>query len=233
MGKIKAYEYPDYKLSDCIGWASKLIDALKGDVSDENRVATILGHKAPKGGAFNAKMISLERWGLIERGKRVTELAETIIKPRNELEKRNAVLQCIQRIKLFKEIHDRYPDKIPEENFWEVLVAITGASRSEATKKEDSILKIYKDAIDYLDSIKIPEMEVVEVKPPAPPTQAPLTVVSFPIALPKFDVLPDALQITIPLSIESIEFAEKQIPIWLKEAKKQIESKKEALKEEG
>jgi hypothetical protein len=227
MGKIGAYEYPDYKLSDCIAYASKLLDALDGDLSDENRVATILGHAAPQGGAYQSKMNSLERWGLIERGKRVTELAETILKPRNDLEKKEAVLKAIRHVKLFEEIYAKYQDKVPEENFWEVLVAITGVSRSEATKKEEAILKIYKDAINYLNSIKVPEKEIKPIMP---------TAVTPPIiALPTYSVEGDKLIITIPLNAKAIDYAIqhtfKEVTTWLEYAKSQIESKE--AKEKG
>jgi len=223
MGKIGRYEYPEHSLKDCIDWVKLLIDNLKGDLSDENRVAGVLGHKAPRGGAYIHKMLALERYGLIERGHRTTELADRVVYLTGE-EKYKAVLEAFHRVELFRQLDERFPTEVKEEEFPRALVAITGVSLADAVKKSESILKIYKEGKSYINSIKPVEARAEKMIEAEQETISPL--IHPPIAMPTFSIEAQTLTIKVPLDIEAIDFATKQIPTWLEYAKKQIKARK-------
>lgn len=160
MGTIGNFDYPDWKIRDCIEIARIIIDRFSGRVENQTSLAEVLGHKTVKSGGYISKITALRRYGLVAgRGElTTTELAKTIIYPKNSEEQTKAVAQAIENIELFKRIFERLGEKMPTDDFWVDLVEITGEERGIAQKDAIKIRNLYMDGYEYLVSAKKSEI---------------------------------------------------------------------------
>ena len=151
MAKIGNYETPEFKFSTILKATEKLVDTLKGSVSDEKNFMEALGHTS-KNGAYLQKVSDMRKYGLLSgRGITATELANRLIKPLTQKEKKEAINEAINNIDLWKELMKRIGKKdINEESFRLQLSEITG-DRDKSYKNASSILSLYKDILQYYD----------------------------------------------------------------------------------
>ena len=151
MAKIGNYEAPDFKFSTIIKGTEKLVEDLSGNVSDEKNFITALGYNS-KNGAYLTRVSDMRKYGLLSaRGITATELANRIVKPLTQKEKKGAINEAINNISLWKELIKRIGKKdTNEENFRLQLAEITG-DRDKAYKNANSILSLYKDILVYYD----------------------------------------------------------------------------------
>ena len=151
MAKIGSYETPDFKFLTILKGTEKLVEALGGSASDEKNFITALGYKS-KNGAYLHRVSDMRKYGFLSgRGITATELANRIVKPLTQKEKKEAINEAINNIDLWKELIKRIGKKdVNEENFRLQLAEITG-DRDKAYKNASSILSLYKDILQYYD----------------------------------------------------------------------------------
>ena len=228
MGKIGAYEYPDISLRECEKIAKIVEDKLDREVKIE-ALATLLGHKDHRSGAYRLKLASLKRWGLSD-GKKLTDLADKLLHPM-EGEKWTWIFEAIRNVQLFWELLKRNPDQIPSfEDFWKELVAICQVSRGEAEKEAKKIYPIYKDAIEYLIRLKPKEISIREItagikihKEKPHPKQT----ITKDEEMDEWAFLQsEYFLFKIKKDIELLDFVKQQFDLWINFVKKKLESKK-------
>jgi len=164
MGKIGAYEYPDISFSETLKLAGIIEDKFSGSIQDKNFLtsfASLLGHKNTKSGGFVIKTVALKRYNLLKDNK-LTQTAEILLHPKNEEEKQNAMQEVINSIELFRKIYEKVGTRVPDENFWEYIVAITSVNRQEAISTSEKIKKLYLDILKYISRDYIGEGRMLE-----------------------------------------------------------------------
>lgn len=151
MAKIGNYDSPEFKFSTILNGTEKLVETLKGSVTDEKNFITALGYKS-KNGAYLTRVADMRKYGLLsDRGINATDLANRIVKPLTPKEKKDAINEAINNINLWKELISRIGKKdVNEESFRLQLAEITG-DRDKAYKNASSILSSYKDILQYYD----------------------------------------------------------------------------------
>ena len=151
MAKIGSYDAPEFKFSTILKGAEKLVETLKGNVSDEKNFITALGYNS-KNGAYLTRVSDMRKYGLLsDRGITATDLANRIVKPLTQKEKKEAINEAINNISLWKELIKRIGKKdVDEESFRLQLAEITN-DRDKAYKSASSILTLYKDILQYYD----------------------------------------------------------------------------------
>ena len=167
MGKIGNFDYPDWKISECIEIAKIIEERFNGRVENQNSLGEVLGHKTIKSGGYISKITALRRYGLVAgRGElTTTELAKAIVYPKNLDEQTLAIVNAIENVELFRRIFERLGEKTPTEDFWVDLVEITGEERGIAQKDAIRLRNLYMDGYRYLVSAKKAKMEVKGVDP--------------------------------------------------------------------
>ena len=164
MGKIGSYEYPDWKLRDCIEIAKIIEEKFGGKVENQDTLAEVMKHKTSKSGGYISKITACRRYGLVTgRGAlTTTNLAKSIIYPKpGKGEKERAIVESFVKVELFRRIYERLKEKIPSDDFWVDLVEITGVERSFAQKEAIKIRNLYIEGHQYLISMK-PEVKGIE-----------------------------------------------------------------------
>jgi len=227
MGKIGAYEYPDISLRECEKIAKIIEDKLDREIKVE-ALATLLGHKDHRSGAYRQKLASLKRWGLSD-GKKLTDLADKLLHPM-EGEKWMWIFEAIKKVQLFWELLKRNPDHTPSyEDFWKELVSICQVSRGDAEKEARKIYPIYKDAIDYLVRLKPKEVSIRDIiagiklqKEKLHPKQ---TITKGEETNEWAFLQSEYFQFRIKKDLELLDFVKQQFDLWINFIKKQLESK--------
>lgn len=151
MTKIGNYDPPFFKFSTILKGVEKLVETLKGNVSDEKNFITALGYNS-KNGAYLTRVSDMRKYGLLsDRGITATDLANRIVKPLTQKEKKEAINEAINNIGLWKELIKRIGKKdLDEESFRLQLSEITG-DRDKAYKNASSVLTLYRDILQYYD----------------------------------------------------------------------------------
>lgn len=151
--KIGKYWTPTNRLGTLLEATTIIYDNYGGKEINADLIAAALKHSS-NSGTFKTKLADLKTYGLIEgRGQQltVTELAKQATFG-EQAEKAEALRKIIWNVDLWRELWDSYATSIKKENFWAVLVKITGEERSIAQKKAESIRKVYLEAVEYIES---------------------------------------------------------------------------------
>ncbi len=118
VGNLGLYEYPDIGIEETI----KIIQEIRRefeDTSDEidpDRLAQLIGHNSSSSGTFRGKITALRRYGLLEeRDYKLTDLAETIIKPSDEDDFQLALVEARDNVELFFKLVEVGIDPAKEE----------------------------------------------------------------------------------------------------------------------
>src|SRR5271157_2585233 len=93
---------PDTSLEACLTVATKIYQKSEGKAVSRTLIADYLKQKP--GGAFNKKIASCKRYGLIEGRKntyQITEVGKQATFPRDDAEKQAAILKAIRNIELW------------------------------------------------------------------------------------------------------------------------------------
>jgi hypothetical protein len=144
--QLGTYDIPEVRLEpDAIRDIKRIYNEIKKGEIQTNDLAKMLGYSAPNSGKFYSRISSLVDYGLLEgRGRyRVTQLGREISYiAGDEAYKRDLYKKAVFNVPLWKTIHDRYPDQLPE-NFWYVLKNITEVDAPDIHKVENEIRKRY------------------------------------------------------------------------------------------
>lgn len=162
--KVGRYEIPNMRLFPTLVEATRVIyDKFTSDeVTDLGTLAGLLGHKSAKSGAFLTKVAALRDYGLIEgRGSvRVSEIGKKLTYPASEAERSEALKRAIEQVPLWKELLQRYPRGLPEENFWVDLARLTGLEAPKAQAIEGQVKREYAEDVKHLvERERAPEEE--------------------------------------------------------------------------
>jgi hypothetical protein len=113
---IRSPSYPNAPLSEAIGQVRKIETQYRLSPVDRVDAAKLIGYSSLSGPA-SAALSSLAHYGLVERaGKgemRVTALAQAILHPDGESEKRESLRRAAFEPALFRELHERFPNMTP------------------------------------------------------------------------------------------------------------------------
>lgn len=113
---IRSPSYPSAPISEAIGQVRKIEAQYRLSPVDRVDAAKLIGYSSLSGPA-SAALSSLAHYGLVERaGKgemRVTALAQAILHPNGEGEKRDSIRRAAFEPALFRELHERFPNMTP------------------------------------------------------------------------------------------------------------------------
>lgn len=116
---IRSPSYPSYGLAEAIGQVRKIEAQYRLSPVDRVEGAKLIGYSSLSGPAAQA-LSALANYGLVERaGKgemRVTALAQAILHPNTEDEKRKALRRAAFEPGLFREFQERWPNITPPED---------------------------------------------------------------------------------------------------------------------
>lgn len=116
---IRSPSYPSTGLSESIGHARKIEAQYRLSPVDRVEAAKLVGYSSLSGPAAQA-LSALAHYGLVERaGKgemRVTALAQAILHPNTEDEKRKSLRRAAFEPALFRELQERWPGITPPED---------------------------------------------------------------------------------------------------------------------
>lgn len=158
--KIGRYDIPDLRLFPTLVDATKLIydKFTSEEISDMEMLARLLGHKSAKSGAFLSKMAALRAYGLIEgRGAvRVSDIGKKLTYATDEDDRIDAIEKAINRIPLWKELRSKYPQGLPEINFWVNLATLAGLEAPDAQRIEGQVKREYLQDLKHLPERKAP-----------------------------------------------------------------------------
>lgn len=113
---IRSPSYPSAPLSEAIGQVRKIEAQYRLSPIDRVDAAKLIGYSSLSGPA-SAALSSLAHYGLVERaGKgemRVTALAQAILHPNSDGEKRESLRRAAFEPALFRELNERFPNMTP------------------------------------------------------------------------------------------------------------------------
>jgi hypothetical protein len=168
-------------LSDSIDRAKKIEATYRTSAADRGDAAKLIGFRTLSGPA-NKTLAALASYGLVERAGtgmlRVTPLAQSIIHPRSEVEKREALLEAAQTPQLFREIREQFPDlPVPPEAGVITHLNRAGFNPNAVPKAAKAFLETarYVEQIGEWSSKAITPNEVMESEPLESPTEQKLT----------------------------------------------------------
>ncbi|MBI2507787.1 hypothetical protein HYV89_02430 [Candidatus Woesearchaeota archaeon] len=150
MGRLGTYFVPDILVSQAIEITKTIY---KENIGSEEALARKLGHKAPEGGGYNRKLVTLRQLGVIKsgiKGIELTPLGTKIARPLGN-EQKQAYNELISHLPLFIELRKKLRGKTPDkEGMLLALLDIVKVDRGVIDKEVFGIQKIYNDAEKYI-----------------------------------------------------------------------------------
>jgi hypothetical protein len=137
--------------------------ANKEDKIELNEIASILGYKQPRGGAFYRRIHSMIAYGLIEgRGLfKITELGKDMAHSFDDYYQRKELYrQAVLNVPLWNELYKRFQKNLPE-NIEDVLQKITAAEPSGIKKVEKDIRRWYEEDIKLIPAAEEEKLQSV------------------------------------------------------------------------
>ncbi len=163
MGRIGRYEFPEVGFTRVLDIIKKFDEKAGGEATREGFADAI--NQSPKSSAIGKIISSLKLYGLAEKPRgaeiiKLTELAKNIIYGTEQM-KKEAMTQAIMRIPLFRELYSEYGNNISEEKLRIFLNKNAGVDLAEAAMKAPKILKLFRDALNYVELTTIPTTKTV------------------------------------------------------------------------
>jgi hypothetical protein len=111
--------FPYYDLADVIEVA-KTVREKAGGLCDKPQLATLLGHKGVKSGAFLSRIAAAKMFGLVEQAEggkfRLSRRGQAIVAPQSEASATDAKIAAFMDVELFKKVFQQYHGTtLPEE----------------------------------------------------------------------------------------------------------------------
>lgn len=157
--KLGSMIIPDTSLEVCLSVTTEIYQRSKGKEISRAQIADYL--EQARGGAFNKKIASCKRYGLIEGRKdtyRITEVGQHATVPRDNEERQAAILKAVRNIELWKKLLDM--EVTPASvNFWHYLEDITGVDRSVAKNEANAVRKAYLKDVELIKSAGEPQKD--------------------------------------------------------------------------
>ena len=150
MGIIGKYRYPVRRVDDVVEYLRRIIDVVPSDVEREG-FAKALGMSPRSGGLF-LLLSSMKMYGFIETNMgriRVTDLGKRVCSTDLDVANKGKV-EAVMRIPLFRDMYHSLGREVNKEDAISFLVKEAGAEESEAKKRAEKILQVYRNAVPYL-----------------------------------------------------------------------------------
>lgn len=162
-------EFSDFE--NCIGYAKELYQHT-GGICSEDELGRIVGNKTTSSW-FTLKLNAMRAYGLVEfEGDRIkiTKLAESIIRPKDEKESTDSVLAALRAFPMFTSLVNRYDGKgEPASSF--VANTLESEGKAKSDKAKDWALYFLKAArFSRLFQTRnaLPSIEDKPAQPPPP-----------------------------------------------------------------
>jgi len=153
--RVAAYTVPSIRLYPRLVSALGTIYTKFGteNIPSTEVLAQALKHKTANSGTFLLKLACLRSYGLLQkRDLAISELGIRLVSSRNSQEKNEALKEAVLNVPLYKEFYDRWGCKIPESNFLDELVRITGLGREEAERLALKVKRAYLEDVRHIES---------------------------------------------------------------------------------
>ena len=153
--RVAAYTVPSIRLYPRLVHALGTIYTKFGaeNIPSIEALAQVLKHKTTNSGTFLLKLACLRSYGLLQkRDLAISELGIRLVSSRNSQEKNEALKEAVLNVPLYKEFYDRWGSKIPETNFLDEFIRITGLDGEEADRIAPKVKKAYLEDIRHIDS---------------------------------------------------------------------------------
>lgn len=167
MPKAGKYDYPFFDLDACIEKLQEYYKVVQTDETSRELVAETL-KMSMTGGGFVNLISSMEKYGLIETGKKnvtVTDLGKSILFGEAS-EKEQTKKKAVSRIDLFRELYEQFGKDVTQEQIRAFLRQKGNVDISKAEKMAENIDTIYKKVSNYVTLAKrlVPTSEGIESK---------------------------------------------------------------------
>lgn len=149
MPKIGDYSFPRYGFDTAIENAGTLVNDFNGKIGSDESFAQALGHSTSNSGSYNKKKGDLKKFGLLDKNSQATPLAQRIVHPKGQEDKREAKYKALQNIDLLKDIYEYSDGERPDEDFWIKISEVANTSPKEAKEVADDVKELYNKMLDY------------------------------------------------------------------------------------
>jgi len=167
MAKLGSYEFPEIGLVESIELGQKIAREFAGEVSRQG-LARSLG-MSERGGAFSARLSALRMWGVVGGRSRVRVTRDGLraVTPLSVKESEDARSALARNVSLFVEMSSRLADDpYAPDRFGVLLEELTGADRTEVSRRLALIDRIFTEARPFLP--KVERMSIQEGSIPRP-----------------------------------------------------------------
>lgn len=151
MPKAGKYDYPFFDLDACIEKLEQYYKVVQTDETSRQLVAETLDMSVTGGGFVNL-ISSMEKYGLIETGKKnvtLTELGKSILFGEAS-EKERTKKKAVSRIDLFREILEQFGANATPEQIRAFLRQKGNVDISRVQKMAENVDTIYKKVANYI-----------------------------------------------------------------------------------
>ena len=151
--RIGIFNIPDMRLiPTTVATLDEIYKVKKRDRIKSKDLAIFLGYKYGTEPHYYRKIHALTGFGLLHGQGifHISELGETILHPRDETTKKEALTEAVLKVKLWKEIYDKQGKNPNENNFWAVLMDITHVDPDTAKSIAAKILSWYTKDMEYV-----------------------------------------------------------------------------------
>ena len=161
MAKLGGFEFPEIGLIESIELGQKIAREFAGEVSRQG-LARSLG-MSERGGAFSARLGALRMWGVAGGRSRVRVTRDGLraVTPLSAKESEDARTLLARNVALFTEMSTRLGDEpYAADRFAVLLEELSGADRTEVSRRLALIDRIFSEARPYLSNDNASENDV-------------------------------------------------------------------------
>ena len=144
MGSVNGQKYPDISAREAVDIVDVLVTTFDGAPPDRDAFAREVGHQSAASGAFKTKIADVRRYGLLpSRGLEPTELARTVVDPRDDETARAALFRAYRNVPLLSRLYDRLDGGPIREDFSDIVSELTGAGPDDAAVAASDLESLY------------------------------------------------------------------------------------------
>lgn len=165
MARIRSPNYPQIELEEAINLTKKIFDKEAQNFAPRDVVAELLGYTSVNG-ASEKKVSAITAYGLLDRNSdrelKVSDLAMRIMHPEDHHEKAQALEEAALSPNLFREIIEKWPEKLPsDENLRSFLIR-----RGFNQNAVGQVILSFRSAMSFVnvkEAEKAPELGDIEL----------------------------------------------------------------------
>lgn len=147
--KVGGYSIPRYDFQTALENIEVLVNDFNGEINNQDNFAQAIGHSTSSSGAYSRKRGDLKKFGLVDSSWNSTELAQRLVHPKTEHEKRRAKFEAFQNIDLLKELYNYTDGEKPGEDFWIKVSEVADTTPAEAKEVVDKVESLYREMLRH------------------------------------------------------------------------------------